>query len=72
MLTMQAYHHIVALTGKTTTFLANIFFAVFKTNAAWDGNSLPMNSKNNPFINLDIDHFSNSSDFSVQMEDNAG
>jgi hypothetical protein len=50
----------------------HFFFAVFKTNAAWDGNSLPMNSKNNPFINLDIDHFSNSSDFSVQMEDNAG
>ena len=36
----------------------------------WD--SLPMNYKNNPFINLDIGHFSNSSDFSVQMEDNAG
>lgn len=48
------------------------FFAVFKKNAAWGWDSLPMNYKNNPFINLDIGHFSNSSDFSVQMEDNAG
>jgi hypothetical protein len=52
--------------------LQTFCFAVFKKNAAWGWDSLPMNYKNNPFINLDIGHFSNSSDFSVQMEDNAG
>lgn len=31
---------------------------------------MPMNYKNNPFINLDIGCFSNSSDFLVQMAGN--